>query len=252
MKKSPGPRAASRCLSTPLLRRLNSYALAATASCVGLFTSAEMLQAEVVYTPANTPIEPGDTIQLDLNHDGIPDFTFTDFVHLATCTLCTSYAALSVGPAQSPNRVWGHRLYSAARASALPSGFLVGPKGQFSIPGNEQMVVESISAACSAGWGEVTNRYLAFEFAVNGEAHFGWARLNVHCVGLGVYATLTGYAYETEPNRPAITGLPQIDPGPQAEFDSTGYATLGKLALGADGLSSWRKPMSPAEFVSER
>jgi hypothetical protein len=51
----------------------------------------------------------------------------------------------------------------------------------------------------------VKNHYLGLRFAINGKVHYGWARLTVS-VSNGIYATLTGYAYETIPNKSIIAG----------------------------------------------
>lgn len=77
----------------------------------------------------------------------------------------------------------------------------------------------------------VTDRYLGLKFVVRGEVHYGWARLSVT---LGHYrqfddvsGTLTGYAYETVPDKPIIAG--QIT-GP--DVITVPPETLGGLALG--------------------
>jgi hypothetical protein len=50
----------------------------------------------------------------------------------------------------------------------------------------------------------------------------------------GILAILTGYAYETEPNKPIITGKTK---GPDViTLDPT---TLGHLALGASQIPAW-------------
>jgi hypothetical protein len=75
------------------------------------------------------------------------------------------------------------------------------------------------------------DRYLGLKFVINGEVHYGWARLSVT---LGhqrqfddVSGTLTGYAYETVPEKPIIAG--QIA-GP--DVITAQPETLGGLALG--------------------
>jgi hypothetical protein len=80
----------------------------------------------------------------------------------------------------------------------------------------------------------VTNRYLGLKFVITGKVHFGWARLNVSCSSQGstITALLTGYAYETVPNQPIVTGR-------EKSKDISEGATLGRLAKGA-GLSPWR------------
>ena len=56
----------------------------------------------------------------------------------------------------------------------------------------------------------VGNRYLGLKFVIHGKVHYGWARLSVtlghHWQYGDVSATLTGYAYETIPNKAIITG----------------------------------------------
>jgi hypothetical protein len=95
-------------------------------------------------------------------------------------------------------------------------------------------------------WKDAHNRYLGLRFSVNGETHYGWARLTVTAKG-GLVATLTGYAYETVPNRPVIVGkisgsdvASGVDP---EEFLAPSYrsATLGMLARGAESLAIWRR-----------
>jgi hypothetical protein len=55
---------------------------------------------------------------------------------------------------------------------------------------------------------KASSRYLGLEFQINGETHYGWARLSVkwnhreHLLSVG----LTGFAYETEPNTPILAG----------------------------------------------
>jgi hypothetical protein len=79
---------------------------------------------------------------------------------------------------------------------------------------------------CTGKWCNVTHRYLRLKFARKGKTHFGWARLNVKFGPNGVGGILTGYAYETIPNKPIIAGRTK---GPDAVIEP---ATLGKLALG--------------------
>jgi hypothetical protein len=83
------------------------------------------------------------------------------------------------------------------------------------------------------------------KFLIKGQVHYGWARLTL-TVKYPISATLTGYAYETVPNKAIVTGKTQ---GPDAEgpdveqieptadqgtrSDLPQPASLGMLALGA-------------------
>ena len=52
------------------------------------------------------------------------------------------------------------------------------------------------------GRGEASARgYLGLKFMINGEVHYGWARLNETCDKGNNSIRLTGYAYETIPNQ---------------------------------------------------
>jgi hypothetical protein len=101
-------------------------------------------------------------------------------------------------------------------------------------------------------WRNVTNRYIGARFQVNGQFHYGWARLNVRVVSKNsceIVATLTGYAYETVPNRPIIAGKTQSADAKRPAHASLKTntpepATLGVLALGSPGLSIWRREES--------
>jgi hypothetical protein len=85
--------------------------------------------------------------------------------------------------------------------------------------------------------------------------HYGWARLSASLEPrrqIPGACTLTGYAYETIPGKPIITGKTKgkddetDDRIGQANPAALGRptpkpATLGALALGAPGLSIWRR-----------
>jgi hypothetical protein len=96
----------------------------------------------------------------------------------------------------------------------------------------------------------VKNRYLGLKFYISGKVHYGWARLTVTFDGKFFVETLTGYAYETIPNRPIITGATKgtddrndVEPPNPAALTAPASkpATLGLLAMGAPGLSIWRR-----------
>ena len=83
----------------------------------------------------------------------------------------------------------------------------------------------------------VRNRYLGLKFVIHGKVHYGWARLSVtlahHRQYDDVSGTLTGYAYETIPNKAILAG--QIT-GP--DVITVQPETLGGLARGKNSLSS--------------
>jgi len=219
-------------------RRLNMYALAATAAGVGALALAQPVEGKIIYAKTNKSIGPRTTLHLDLNHDGIKDFDLKDT--LTTTTASGKFAALSAGPDQKQNAVWGHTVPFRAYASALSANVEVGPKGQF-LPAVGLMAAYSVSGgrrpgnfSCTGPWGNVTKRYLGLKFMIGGAEHFGWARLNVSCNGPAVNARLTGYAYETVPNQSILTGKEKGPDDADNPISAEGPSgTLGRLTLGA-------------------
>ena len=228
MKRSSRPRKTAT-LSKTLNRQLNAYALAAGASGVGLLALANPAAAKVIYTPAHTTIELLDKIPLDLNHDGKTDFLLRDSLFITSCIGVFSSMILAGFPAHKGNDIWG----AADDASALAAGVRVGPGGRFSY-GKKEMAtaVLATSTLCYGAWNNVKKRYLGFKFTITGKTHFGWARLNVSCGNRQIRGLLTGYAYETIPNKAIITGKTR-----GAEDGSEDWviqpATLGRLAFGS-------------------
>jgi hypothetical protein len=236
MKRSARPRSTAR-LSDPIHRRLNVYALSATAAGVGALASAQPAESEIIYTKVHKVIGSQSTFHLDLNHDGINDFDLKDTV--TTYTSGGIRAALSAFPDQQKNALWGHTVQPKGYDSALFANVRVGLKGRF-LGGAGLMAESSVSGgrpsifSCTGPWANVSNRYLGLKFVIKGETHFGWARLSVRCSGTRVTATLTGYAYESIANRPILTGKERgtdepDDPIPAGDSSTT----LGQLAQGA-------------------
>jgi hypothetical protein len=236
------PRKTSR-ISDSLNRRLNTYAQVASAAGVSVLALAGASEAKVIYTETNQVTHTGFPLYIDLNHDGIKDFLLHTLFYRGTSGLEVGLAAS--GYRNANNVVAGRRFsssggYFLSAASALPAGARIGPKGNFAVR-PPFMAVELFGKGDGsqysdlgpwAGKGDgVSNRYLGLKFVVGGEVHYGWARLSVtlgHHRQFGdVSGTLTGYAYETVPDKPIIAGQTS---GP--DVITAPPETLGGLALG--------------------
>jgi hypothetical protein len=252
MKLSSRPRKSAN-LTDSVQQQLNKYALAAGAAGVGVLAFAHSAEAKVVYTPADTNITPDHTIPLDLNHDGIVDFGFRDVYRRSHPYGFDHTGLLSVVPANQANKVEGYSRVNGHYASALRAGASIGPNAKFTIGPNIMATtfidtgrVRKSNSVCNGPWSAGATRYLGLQFLINGEVHFGWARLSVTCKDLRVLATLTGYAYETAANTPIIagqtTGSEETSAGPDAALTAPAPvpAPLGLLALGSHGQSIWR------------
>jgi len=228
-------------------KSLNAYALGAAAAGVAILAAAAPADAEIVFTPVNGTIAPGSKYQLDLNNDGVIDFTIENDLHLSTTPFGDD---LNIFPAKG-NAIWqgSREHYNQITAAALPAGVPVGTGKPFVFQ-NANMAYASLVAGnpsyVSGGpWKSATNRFLGLRFIIDGEVHFGWARLTVVAKSHeeAVHAALTGYAYETEANTPILTG--QISGTAERSSllqQGTGpHPNLGLLALGAPALSLWRR-----------
>jgi hypothetical protein len=249
------PRRTASNLSDSIHQQLNMYAVMASAAGVGMLALSQPAEAKIVYSPAHKLIKSGQTVSLDLNHDGKADFSFENYSNTFEGS---EQGFLYVIPAQTQNGVDGEAIYD--RALALKAGTPVGPKARFLTGHYISMVSADAAERCFGNWSNVKNRYLGLRFVIKQKTHFGWARLSVSCNSANnkIQALLTGYAYETIPNKPIITGKTK---GPDDVSDA-GRAdpavlnlsapeppTLGLLALGAPALSVWRREQSAAAML---
>lgn len=224
------PRTAAR-LSDSLHRQLSSYALAAGAAGVGLVSAASPAQAEVVYTTAHLSLLRGHHITIDLNQDGAVDFRIANVPGCTIDGFCTTRLYATGAP-------YGNSVEGSQQgfnfAFALKSGSPIASSKPFQ--GHAMYYrFRSVNTAghCSGPWTQVKRGYLGLKFLINGEVHFGWARLNASCNFSEKVAVLTGYAYETIPNKTILAG--------QTKGMETGAAqpkTLGQLAKGATNLDA--------------
>jgi len=230
-KKQPSPR---------FEKLLTAYATAASAAGVAML-AAPSAGAKVVYTPVKVTI--GSSYMLDLNHDGVPDF------NLEFCVCLPHGGIFQAGLVTKGNEVRQTTAFPR-EAAALPRNTLIGPEQAFTSVtsgyGGVLMAFNSAYGSYSFGggpWLGVTNRYLGVKFLINGQVHFGWARLTVTS---GLEATLTGYAYETVPNKSIkagqTTGAAEVT---ESQMPVPAVApkgpSLGMLAGGADTLDIWRR-----------
>jgi hypothetical protein len=253
----PRTRKTQSKLTASTNHRLNNYALAAGAAGVSLL--ALSAEAEIVYTPSDQIINRLVPYRLDLNHDGVTDFTILDKVSART-TGPSSAQSLFVKPAQG-NRI--NCFYPSCAstwfyAAALRRGSEIGPSQEQHgwLAGHAQMAFEERfngQPTYFRSWAKAKDRYLGLSFKIDGETHYGWARFNVRFIGdypnVTWEAHLTGYAYETVANQSIKAGeigtgnaeaIPDISL-PIPASSTVQFASLGALALGADGLSLWRR-----------
>ena len=242
--KSPDLRPSAR-INAKLDRNLVAYVAAASAVAAGIMAAADTAEASVVYTQANLAFSNNQDCRLDLNGDGVADFVLRDKVidHSSGHDIVLSVLGQAAG-----NSVMGivsnnGRAFADARNQGAKISFAAGlPFG----------ILGAFSSSCAGNhyvfgrWVNVQNKYLALKFVVDGEIHFGWARLSVHVNSEFLNAYLTGYAYETVPGKAIVAGQTSDvaeNAGALEDFalPSVPPPSLGLLALGADGVSIWRR-----------
>jgi hypothetical protein len=252
-------------LSAGLEKNLSSYALAAGSAGVALLACAQAANAKVVITKVDitVPIN-GGPLQFDINGDGQMDFALSAYQH-GGCTSTSARAKLhnarpplgcgffddqlKVIPEQAANEIWQAGTSNGYNCAAdLGRGvridrlrpFAAGVMVMYGDVGSSEGI-----QFCPWRFHNPPKYYLGVKFLDTvGNVHYGWVRV----ASGAVHATITGYGYETIPNKPILAGATN-ETGDEASslepssLPSKGAqpASLGYLALGSVGLSAWRR-----------
>jgi HYDIN/CFA65/VesB-like, Ig-like domain len=181
-------------------RHVETFAIAIV-SILALVSSA---QAEIVYHPTDIAIN-GGAYNLDLNGDGVTDFTIA-----VGGGGCPPSAGVSETPASG----------NGALAGPLTRGAEIGPNQSFD---GAEVLLAGVGLKkvwwgyqpCYFGWGGgpdpgAKTGYLGLSLQLNGQTYYGWARLQVKWsaskTGTSASAKLLGYAYEDTPGRAILAG----------------------------------------------
>jgi hypothetical protein len=169
-------------------------------------------QARVVYTPVNVSLPLNGYYAIDLNHDGITDFTFQISVTYRGCGRPPAFwYKLYVQPSPAGGIVGGNW------ALALQSGVQIDSHQTFYGGDHLMYDVKAPHPGCSdypfhswGYWVAVYQHYLGLEFQINGQTHYGWVELSTN--GATGVNTLYGFAYETIPFKGILTGQTMDSP----------------------------------------
>jgi hypothetical protein len=223
MRQASRPPKTPSGLSDSVHGQLNMYALAAGAAGVGVLALAQPAEAKIIYSPKDCNIVANSTCSLRMAGQ-------TAFLLFANTSYPSSRGWSSLAAqGKGNNRVEGGR----GLASALYAGAFIGPQQNFSGRLLEHCRFGPDGEVCSGIWYyKPTASYLGLKIYIHGKAHYGWARLTI-MIPRDTY--LSGYAYETIPNKAIIAGKTKgrdvitVQPG-----------SLGHLAAGASAIPAWR------------
>ncbi len=247
--------------SNNLNRQAALYSIAAAAAGVSLLAIAQPAAGEVVVTKKTIHIPlahngVAEPVKISIANNGIDNFQLT----LSSTSLGIYRFLLAGGSSLQDGLRVGTGPAFNVYLGALRRGARIGPSNASS-QFNEGIVEETVGNGPSnriffGSWkGSPENRYLGVRFPINGQTHYGWIRLTVttnpdpHTPVMS--ATITGWAYESAPNKAIAAGTAAIaGSAPEkraAEVQASnsirkqGGASLGMLAAGADGLTLWRR-----------
>ena len=219
-------------LDEVLERRMLLYVLAAGTALAG----ASIAQAKVVFTRTNI-VYRSSTIQIDLNNDGNIDFDFgvseSGWCGSMSNGYCNHFLdALGLQPSNQIEKGLNRG------QAALMAGANIGPGDVFANSGYMVLVCTAPSCAGTHGsWINVADRFLGVKFLINGQVHYGWIGFRRVGEKLSPFtARFSGWAYETEPNKPIRAG-DRGESDDSASVYSPEPTSLQLLALGHTGIA---------------
>ena len=247
-------------------QRMKSYVLAAAAAGVTTLALSQCSEAEVVITNKNIPIPACNlalspcSVSLDLNGDGIYDFkisllsTFSAYGYFAGTEFLrvTAHNGGGVmGTAGGSHGPYASALLRGAKIGASDH-FLTGEDTVEDTYFNYHTYYTAEKRLYGKWGGNHPNRFLGVKFTISGKTHYGWIRMTVkssitHPFTL-MSATITEYGYETIANKSLSAGLASTNSADHQAATMTEpprRASLGMLALGAEGLALSRRGEAP-------
>ena len=212
--------------------RLLRYALTAGVALACQVPS----QAEVIFTPSNVIYKGGHgKFDIDLDNDGSANFSLVTKKCGGYLSYDYSVPCLVVYGATPSNQIALDGIRKRC-AAALRKKTRVGAGPSF-----QAFAIMATDAYGFVGnFGSVRNRFLAVKILINGEVHFGWIGFRSVFADYGtVTVSFAGYAYETTPNTPIVTGN-------MGEAAATYQPTSVEiLASGHTGIEQRRKRNAP-------
>jgi hypothetical protein len=174
--------------------------------------------AQIVYTQVNVSIPVGDAYNLDLNGDGVTDFTLKSKLLQGLCQWGDEYVwSLTVIPSGGNDVGTADDQAGSEYASALQYGVPV--NGGENFEPNASVMADLNWGACGIGmqgeWLNLPNRYLGLQFQTSdGTTHYAWVKLSTTAYvdqdeHLHASTLLTGFAYQASAGEGILAGATQ-------------------------------------------
>jgi hypothetical protein len=242
-----------------LNRRIAQYSLSAGVAGVSVLALTAPAAGEVVVTRRTipiplTPIDMPHPVIISMANNGVDNFTFHLTNSPPNLGRSSSFRSLALVGATSNAAA----IYQGYFIGPLPRGAKIGASAGFSP--FESAVEQSLGDVSGRGFrgywgGNLKDHYVGVRFSIAGQTHYGWIRLTVTTDpdphGPAMSAKITGYAYETVPNKTIQAGTAGIAAAsaenPTAELQAPknirdqNEPSLGMLAMGAEALPMWRR-----------
>jgi hypothetical protein len=249
-------RSRSANLPASIQQQLTMYAIAAGAAAGGLLALSQPCEAKIVHRRLNVTLQGIESYYFNPANQGVAPFHFSASFINRTNTwwnrLFLTPTTSAAGPLLAKNKF----------ISELQAGATIGKSGTFARGASYGLLF----TYGPYGGGTFKHHrgnfafgqtdYLGFKFNIGGKEHFGWVRMKVSIrrfPGKKITVTvLHDYGYETIPGKSIKAGQTQstADDFPYQDLgaslttpvpETQPPATLGLLALGAPGLSIWRR-----------
>jgi len=243
---------AKKSSSNNLNCQLAQYSLVAAVAGVSMLALTQPAAGEVVVTKKTitiplTPTGVREPVRVSMANNGMNDFSFELF---SSNVDSITERILTLDGATQRDRVIAMGDLNSYAAALQPGRKIFGTYDNF---GSKLLVEASVNLSGNSRYfrgfwgGNLKDQFLGVRFLINGKPHYGWIRLsvttNAQPHGPFMSATITGYAYETLPDKAILAGSSKSTAEIQVPRDSRNQTgpSLGILALGADGMPLWRR-----------
>lgn len=246
-KRDSGRSKTPATLSSRLENNIGAYALAASAAGVAALALVAPAEAAPVCKTPNVVLTYTATFGLDPAGQLAAAFNVAQSYH----TFSTHTSTGVNRGFFTPNLPGAEAVVSSKGLVAdLASGANIGPGGQFGRGATYGLIFTFIPAYGATSQHHLGNlrfgrtNYFGFKFLNSGEAHYGWLRIESKIIRgrrtPSVATRIVAYGYESSPNTAILAGSCTVASAATAG-DSAPVASLGTLALGAQGLPRWRR-----------